>query len=206
LHGSELSSQVVRKKEPMDRVGNVVEVDGRLHVIEYSDLPDEVAERRNPDGSLAVWAGSIAVHVMNVAFLQRMADTADALPFHIAHKKVTSIDSDGRRIQPEKPNAIKFERFIFDLMPSADRAVVVEVDPVEHFAPLKNAPGEMEDTPQTVKAQLIALHSKWLARACAKVRTGVPVEISPQFALDAEQLEARIEPDTEIVEPTYFSR
>jgi UDP-N-acetylglucosamine/UDP-N-acetylgalactosamine diphosphorylase len=204
LARSELSSQVVRKKEPADRVGNVVEVDGHLHVIEYIDLPDEVAERRNPDGSLAVWAGSIAVHVMNVEFLRRMADTADALPFHVAHKKVAFVDADGRRIEPDEPNAIKFERFIFDLMPSADRAIVVEVDPAEHFAPLKNAPDEEEDTPQTVKAQMIALHSEWLSRAGAKVQTGVPVEISPLLALDAGQLAEKVEPGTAVTERTYF--
>ncbi len=69
LGDSELTTQVIAKRDPMDRVGNVVEVDGRSHVIEYSDLPDDVARRRNPDGSLAIWAGSIAVHVLDTAML-----------------------------------------------------------------------------------------------------------------------------------------
>ena len=160
LSGSEFSTQVVRKREPLERVGNVVQVDGRLRVIEYSDLPDEVAHRRKPDGSLEIWAGSIAVHAMEVAFLERMAESADALPFHLASKKVPYLDSSGRRIEPEKPNAIKFERFIFDLMPAAQRAILVEVDPAEHFAPLKNASGEKQDTPETVKARIVALHTR----------------------------------------------
>jgi len=204
LSGSEFSTQVVRKREPLERVGNVVEADGRLRVIEYSDLPDEVANRRNPDGSLAIWAGSIAVHAMETAFLERMTGSAEALPFHAAFKKVPYVDSAGSRVEPEKPNAVKFERFIFDLMPAAPRAILVEVDPAEHFAPLKNAPGSKEDTPEMVKARLVALHSSWLREAGAEVAEGVDVEIGPLWALDAAEVGRKLPPGTRITKPTYF--
>ena len=98
-----MSSQVIAKRDPLDKVGNVVAVDGRLMVIEYSDLPDDVARRRNADGSLAIWAGSIAVHVFDVAFLERMAAAAAGLPFHVAHKKVAYVDAAGRRVEPRSP-------------------------------------------------------------------------------------------------------
>ena len=204
LASSELSSQVVAKRTPQDRVGNVVCVDGRLRVIEYSDLPDAVANRRREDGSLEIWAGSIAVHAMDVAFLRRMTKTAGGLPFHVARKKVPHVDSAGHRVEPTAPNAIKFERFIFDLMPSAENALVVEVDTARHFAPLKNGPGEKSDTAHTVRAQMIDLHSKWLRRAGARVSERVPVEISPLYALDAEQLAEKVTPGTQVTEATYF--
>ena len=69
LSGSEMTSQVIAKQDALEKVGNVVSVDGGLQVIEYSDLPDDQADRRNADGSLAIWAGSIAVHIFDVAFL-----------------------------------------------------------------------------------------------------------------------------------------
>lgn len=205
LSGSEMTTQVVAKETPLDRVGNVVRVDGRLHVIEYSDLPNEVAERRKPDGSLEIWAGSIAVHALSLDFLARSADQAEVLPFHIARKKVPFVDATGKRIEPQKPNAIKYERFIFDLMPWAQNAVVVEVDPNEHFAPLKNAPGEAKDTPDWVRQQMIALYTCWLKLAGANVTPNVPVEISPLFALDAEEIREKIHPGTPITEPTYLA-
>jgi len=204
LAGSQLTSQVVGKQDPLEQVGNVVEVDGRLMVIEYSDLPDDLARRRNPDGSLTIWAGSIAVHVMDTALLERMAGAADALPFHIAQKKVAFINAAGERIEPRQPNAIKFERFIFDLLPAAENAIVVEVDPAEAFAPLKNAPGAEIDTPEWVRAQMAARHRRWLRQAGAEVAENVDVEISPLLALDAEQLAGKIEPGTRVTEPTYF--
>lgn len=204
LSSSELSTQVVRKHDPLEKVGNVVQLDGHLQVIEYIDLPDEAARKRGPDGSLAIWAGSIGVHAMDLAFLERMARSAQGLPFHYARKRVPYVDSSGRRIEPQSPNAIKFERFIFDLMPSADRAIVVEVDPVRHFAPLKNGPAEKKDTPQTVRAQMIALHAEWLQQAGAEVADGVAVEISPLFALDAEELARKVGPNTKVAEARYF--
>ncbi|MEN6407791.1 MAG: UDPGP type 1 family protein [Thermoguttaceae bacterium] len=204
LAESEFSTQVIAKRDPLERVGNVVEVDGRRLVIEYSDLPDECARRRNADGSLAIWAGSIAVHVMDVELLARLAQSADGLPFHIARKKATYTDATGRRVEPISPNAIKFERFIFDLMPDARNAVVVEVDPARAFAPLKNAPGVSQDTPEAVRRQMAALARDWLRQVGAEVDDRTVVEISPLFALDAEQLAAKVRRGTRIVEPTYF--
>ncbi|MHC4104965.1 MAG: UTP--glucose-1-phosphate uridylyltransferase, partial [Planctomycetota bacterium] len=52
LDNAEMSSRTVMKTGPFEKVGNFCLVDGRLTVIEYSDLPDELAERQNPDGSL----------------------------------------------------------------------------------------------------------------------------------------------------------
>ena len=220
---------MIAKRDPLERVGNVVKVDGRLMVIEYSDLPEEAARRRNADGSLSIWAGSIAVHAIDVGLLRRTASAGtgpffgqqsplagepsaenmdlspSGLPFHIARKKVAYIDSAGNRVEPAAPNAIKFERFIFDLMPQARGAIVVEVDPQSAFGPLKNASGAKEDTPESVRGQLSALHRGWLRQAGGEVDDNVPVEISPLYALDAEELRAKVRPGTSIEKPTYFA-
>ena len=152
---SELSSQVVAKRTLRDKVGNVVTIDGRLRIIEYSDLnplPDNILDRRAMDGSPIFWAGSAAIHIFDLAFLERMANSTNALPFHFASKIVDYFDpATGRQIKPNKPNAIKFERFIFDLLPSAERAIVFEIDWDRAFAPVKNGPGEAFDTRHTVQ-------------------------------------------------------
>ncbi len=204
LAQSEMTTLVIAKRHPLERVGNVIWVDGRLYVIEYSDLPDELADRRKPDGSLLLWAGSIAVHAIRVDFLARMAEQADQLPFHRARKKVPYLDSQGRLIHPDQPNAIKFERFLFDLLPYAEGAIVVEGDPKECFAPVKNASGAKEDTPESVQTQMSALYRQWLRSVGAEVAEGVMVEISPLFALDVEELREKIPAGTSIRQPTYL--
>lgn len=201
---SELSTQVVAKRTPLDRVGNVVSIDGRVQIIEYSDLPEDAARQLLPDGTLKLWAGSIAVHVFDVGLLERMSDSEHELPFHLARKKAPYIDASGRRIEPDVPNAIKFEQFIFDLLPFARHAIVVEADEAKSFAPVKNEPGASRDSPETVQAQMAALHAEWLRQAGVEVAPGVVVEISPRFALDAAELATKLPSGSRIAQSTYL--
>lgn len=205
LAESELTSQVVAKTDPLEKVGNVVSVDGQLRIIEYSDLPEQAARSQNPDGSLAIWAGSIAVHAFDVAFLQRMREQSDSLPFHRARKIVPFIDADGQRVEPETPNAIKFERFIFDLLPSSANALVVEVAESEAFAPLKNAIGAPKDTEETCRAAMVAQQTSWLLAAGVGVAGGVLVEINPLHAQDADEVAEKFTSGTTITTDTYFN-
>ncbi len=61
---AEMSFKVIERLSPDEKLGAVVTVDGRPQVIEYSDLPPELAGLREPDGRLSLWAGSIAIHVL----------------------------------------------------------------------------------------------------------------------------------------------
>jgi UDP-N-acetylglucosamine/UDP-N-acetylgalactosamine diphosphorylase len=204
LAGSELSTQVVAKQFPAEKVGNVVSIDGKLRIIEYSDLPHEAGERRAADGSLQLWAGNTGIHAFAVSFLQRMSRQQHGLPFHMARKAAAHLDEQGRTVEPDKPNAIKFERFIFDLLPAADRAIVVEVDAARVFAPVKNGPGADRDSPQTVQQQILALHRGWLEAAGARVQADAAVEISPLFALDQDEVKAKVTAGRQFSGRTYL--
>jgi UDP-N-acetylglucosamine/UDP-N-acetylgalactosamine diphosphorylase len=204
LAKSELTSMAVAKQTPQDRVGNFAMIDGHMQVIEYIDLPDDVAEKRDPDGGLVFWAGSIAVHLFSVAFLERALALKDVLPFHVARKKVPYVDGTGELVEPQEPNALKFERFIFDLLPHAANPLVVEYAEAEVFAPLKNAPGAERDTPEYVQRFMVAQHRRWLEAAGTRVAEGVPVEISPLWALDAEGVAARHDRPRVIEEAMYL--
>src|SRR5262249_57346223 len=98
------------------------------------------------------WAGTPAIHLCDVGFLERMTRDPERLPFHLARKKVPHIDEAGRPVEPAAENGLKFERFIFDVLPAAERWAVVETTRAEEFAPLKNAGGE--DSPATVEQAL----------------------------------------------------
>jgi len=206
LARSELSTQVIPKRTLRDKVGNVASIDGKLQIIEYSDLNplDDEIVGRTAGGNPVFWAGNTAVHVFETSFLERVAQSGTALPFHVARKSVPHVDAEGNKIEPSEPNAIKFERFIFDLLPEARQAIVVEVDEARTFAPVKNASGEPRDTPETVRAQMIALYRRWLIEAGCEVPEGVAVEISPLLAQNAQELAARISPGLVVTQPRYF--
>jgi UDP-N-acetylglucosamine/UDP-N-acetylgalactosamine diphosphorylase len=205
LAHSEASTLAIAKTDPLERVGNIVQLDGRTQIIEYSDLPAEVAGQRNADSSLCFWAGNTAVHAFAVEFLNRVSPDQLQLPFHIALKKVPYIDGQGCSVEPAEPNAFKFERFIFDLLPAAERAIVVETDARRTFAPVKNPPGAAKDSPDTCRAAMMALHREWLTAAGAKIDSNVPVEVSPLFALDEKELRTKVDSKTIAHRPTYFA-
>lgn len=202
LRRSSVSTKVVAKRSPEEKMGVAVEVDGRTQIIEYSDLPDEVARRTDTRGNLELWAGSTAMHVFSRAFLQELIDTGNELPFHLAHKKVPYLDENGRPVEPEEPNALKFERFIFDVLPRADCALVLEADRGREFNPVKNADGA--DSPKTSRAALVALHREWLLDASARIGEDVPVEISPLFAQNSDELRKKLKPGAVFDRATYL--
>ena len=210
LAASEMTTLVVRKPEPRAPLGNVVQIGGRVHVIEYSDLnvlDDALVLRTTEEGEPVFWAGNLAIHVIDVDFLERVSHLAEALPWHLAHKRVGYWDPRRRcPCQPERPNALKFERFIFDLLPQAQGAIVVEVEAAEFFAPVKNAPGAEKDTPELAQAAMVRLFRRWLEQAGVQVAPGVQVEISPCYAVDAQALVARDDLPRQITADCYLSR
>ncbi len=200
--GAEMSNLAVRKHEPAERVGVIAEIGGRTGVVEYTNLPDELAERRDARGDLELWAGNIATHLVEVAFAQRLTDGGLHLPFHKAVKKVPHVDDP----DPAEPNAVKFETFIFDALPQARASVTVEVPRETDFSPIKNAHGS--DSPESCRRDGNRLYAAWLEHAGVAVprdEAGEPaadLEIDPRLALDADELAARIGPEVRILGPT----
>src|SRR5688572_15891889 len=209
LSGSEMSSKTVPKAGPLEKVGNFVMGDGVLQVIEYSDLPEELARQTNADGSLRFNAGSIAIHALPRSFIERLNTGGQLrLPWHRAEKKVPYVDEKGDQIKPEKPNAVKLEQFVFDAIPLAKNAIVYTTDRGEEFSPVKNAQGD--DSPATSKRDQIRRAAEWLEHAGCDVprkhsEPDCVLEIASLFAVSAEQLKTRqLPPNLPSGCPAYF--
>ncbi|MBN2446957.1 MAG: UDPGP type 1 family protein [Phycisphaerae bacterium] len=195
---SEMSSKAVTKADDKERVGNFCIADGKLMVIEYSDLPDELAVARNADGTRRFDAGSIAIHVLSRAFVERLTSETATLhmPWHRAEKKVPTVNDQGNAIDPDKPNGVKLEMFVFDAIPLAENALVMYTRREEEFSPVKNATGV--DSAVTARRDLNRRAARWLASAGVEVPMGedgepaATIEISPAFALDAEDLRRQL--------------
>ena len=170
---AEVSSKVVAKRDAAERAGVFALVEGRHGIIEYSDLPIELAQATDQTGRLRLWAGNPAIHLFDAAFLERMTSDPEGLPLHVARKKVPHIGDPS----PAEPNALKFERFIFDVLPKAERWLLLETERAEEFAPVKNAEGE--DSPATARAAMLAKSARLIEAAGA---TG-EAEVGPLFDL-----------------------
>ncbi|MCE9619377.1 MAG: UTP--glucose-1-phosphate uridylyltransferase [Planctomycetes bacterium] len=198
----EMSSKCIPKRNAAEKVGVLcltpTPAGNRTTVIEYSDLPSAMAHQRDEKGELAFGAANIAVHVISVEFAQRLAASSDIkLPWHRAHKKVPSFDAaTGARILPDKPNAFKFECFIFDALPLARNSVTLQTSRMEEFAPIKNAEGE--DSPASSHRIQSDRNGAWLEAVGVTIpkRTDgsvdAKIEIGPLAALEAADLRNRI--------------
>ncbi len=190
--GSEMSSKMVPKAYPEEKVGHFCAQQGKLVVVEYSDLPVAMQRETEADGALRYLAGNIAIHVLGREFVRRMASGGDgmALPFHRADKKIPTIDANGAPVKPDKANGVKFEMFVFDALPFARNPLVVETRRADDFSPVKNAEGV--DSPQTCRDDQLRQHARWLTANGASLpvdATGLPsfpVEISPLFGYDED--------------------
>jgi UDP-N-acetylglucosamine/UDP-N-acetylgalactosamine diphosphorylase len=203
---SQATTLGVAKSDPMERVGNIVQIEGHIQIIEYSDLPEEIARQRQPDGSLKIGVGNIAVHLFDLPFLQSSWLGESSLPFHCALKKVPFVDELGTKVSPENPNAVKYERFIFDLLPVAATSLVVEVEAAECFAPVKNADGLASDTPDHCRRRICALHRRWLEQAGIRVADGIQTEISPCLALESRHLPSWLLSLPQLNHDTFLTR
>lgn len=189
--GAEVTTKVVAKLNAAEKVGLLADLDGRTEVIEYSDFPAELAGETLADGSLRFWAGNTAIHVFSQSFLRQLVDGAVSLPWHRAVKKVSYWNGE-QVVAPASENAIKFERFIFDALPAAQLALVVETDRDEEFTPLKNASGDF--SAEHVQRSLTARARAWLTRGGVPLPEGMrektPIEIDARLGLTAADVSA----------------
>ncbi|MDD5727342.1 MAG: hypothetical protein PHV59_02150, partial [Victivallales bacterium] len=164
---------------------------GKLMIIEYSDLPEELAEAENPDGSLQFIAGSPAIHIISRQFVTDLTREGHLkLPWHRADKKIPYINAAGETVTPETPNGVKLESFIFDALRLAGKTMVLEAAREEQFAPAKNKTGV--DSVESCREMLIERDARRLEHAGVKVprtadgKSALKIEISPLAIIDDE--------------------
>lgn len=202
----QMSSKMTPKAYPEEKVGVFCNVNGKTEVIEYSDLPMELQRQRLDDGGLRFIAGSIAIHIISTAFVEKLGtDPSFSLPYHRAEKKVPHVDlATGNLVSPQTSNGVKLEKFIFDALAMCDSvagrgSIVYETDRVEEFAPIKNATGV--DSPETSRELQTQRAARWIEKAGGRVPRGTDgkpqcvLEIKATTALEAEDLKGKPLPD-----------
>jgi UDP-N-acetylglucosamine/UDP-N-acetylgalactosamine diphosphorylase len=182
VDGAQMSSKVVDKRGPGEKVGVLGSIDGVVGCIEYSDLSPELREARDTAGRLRFRAGNIAMHCIDVALVERLTKGRLELPWHLARKRMQAFDpARGTEVEVD---GVKFETFVFDALGAAERTLTLEVDRAVEFSPVKNREGD--DSPASCRADLVALHRAWLAEV-GREPNGM-CEIDPLAAESADEL------------------
>nr|CAB3267418.1 UDP-N-acetylhexosamine pyrophosphorylase [Phallusia mammillata] len=208
---ADCGAKVVEKSAPHEAVGVVCKVDGVYQVVEYSEVSEDTACKKDKSGRLVFNAGNICNHYFTTDFLKKVCGSAEDLPHHVAKKKIPHVNENGAIIKPDKVNGIKMEKFVFDVFKYSKKFVVFDVPREDEFSPLKNAEGAASSSPTQARWALTSLHHRRIVAAggrvedssgcivdpqdCADKSKEYPIscEISPLLSYDGEGLAALVE-------------
>lgn len=143
----QIASKSVVKANPHERVGVFCKCNGCPKVIEYTELPEKMAEERDSNGELKYGESHIMCNLFTIDAIEKVSK--ETLMYHSAFKKNSYINENGREIIPEEPNSYKFEAFIFDSFEFFDDIAILRGKREDDFAPVKNKEGV--DSPKTAK-------------------------------------------------------
>ena len=142
-----IGTRTVSKKNPEEKVGVFCKENNKIRVIEYTELPKEMAMAKDEDGDLVYGESHIMCNLFNIEAVKKCS--LENLEYHVALKKASFLDENGNLVIPDKPNAYKFEKFIFDNFKLFDDITILRGKREEDFAPVKNKTGE--DSPETAR-------------------------------------------------------
>ena len=146
----------IAKASPEERVGVICRKNGRVGVVEYTEISNQMANLRDKNGNLVYGDAYALFNLFSIEGLDMISNVP--LPYHVAVKKADYIDANGNFIKASKPNAKKFEQFIFDIFELFSEVCVLRVRREDEFAPIKNATGE--DSPETA----LELYRKYMSK------------------------------------------
>ena len=143
----QIASKSIVKANPHERVGVFAKMNGHPKVIEYSEMPEKMAEEVDNDGELKYGEAHIMCNLYTIEAIEKISK--ETLIYHSAFKKNTYIDEKGKEVIPQEPNSYKFESFIFDAFELFDDIAILRGQREDDFAPVKNREGV--DSPKTAK-------------------------------------------------------
>jgi UDP-N-acetylglucosamine/UDP-N-acetylgalactosamine diphosphorylase len=179
VRSSQMSTMVVEKEDPEERVGVLARVGDELRVIEYSEISADLAATRTPEGPLLLRAANTGMHAFTLDFLEQMGGD-DVLPLHTAFKPVLHGDTE--------VEGVKMERFVFDALHRASRALVYQAPRADVFSAVKSAEGT--DTPAAAREAMMAFYRRKVEEVGGSIPQEEGVELSPRLLSDRAALRA----------------
>lgn len=175
---------------------------GRYDIVEYSELPPELAGRQDFDGNLKFNLGNILVYICRTDLLLRLCSSEEGgnSLYHKAFKKIEHCHPETwEDVKPTAENGWKFELFLHNFLPQVDqgRLGVLLVDRATEFAPVKEKNGPekttfgydadpLPDTPAWARRMIMAEATEWLQGAETsglKIEAGARGSIEVSFLL-----------------------
>lgn len=129
--------KAVVKNDPNQKSGVFCIENNKVNVLEYTEISPELASKIDENGKLFLPNAHINCNMFNIKTIRKIINID--IPYHIAKKKAKYIDEEGKIIVPDKPNAYKYEKFIFDYFPYIEKVGIFTVKRELEYEPVKNS-------------------------------------------------------------------
>ena len=165
----EVTAKAVQRISAEEKMGVLADIDGRLHILEYSELPANAPSFPYLNTGLFCFS---------IPWVQHLYDTLKVtLPWHLARKTMGT-------------TAIwKYEKFLFDLLALSKRTGALIYPREESYAPLKNATGDK--SLETVSQALLHFDRKVFEGLSGKKLDVGTFELDPVFYYPDEALKKK---------------
>ena len=104
-----IASKCVVKRTPKESGGVFAKADGKPSIIEYVEIPENIANDKAENGEYLYADINIVNHLFNISAIDKLSNKD--LPYHTAVKNCKHLDLNGNVIEEK---IYKFEKFIFD--------------------------------------------------------------------------------------------
>ena len=128
---ADVTLKAVERIDAEEKVGVLLQKNGKAAVIEYSEIPKHEREATNSEQKMKHPLANISLFCFSMDFIQEISQ--EKMPLHLAKKEVKSIEG--------KKSAFKFETFIFDILEKSIKTRALIYPRELCFAPLKEKEG-----------------------------------------------------------------
>ena len=191
--------KAVQRKDPLESVGMIVDIEGKVSVAEYSDLSMMQRTATTPLGELLFPLANTGIMCFSLDFVQRALQLSDRMPWHLAHKTASIWSAS---LSYHKEPIVKFETFIFDVFALARRISVISANREECYSPLKNKEGDKGIA--AVQKDLLAIYKRMYTALSGLPAPERDFELGPAFAYPTaimqKQWKGKALPDSEYID------
>jgi len=142
-----IATRTIIKNDPYEKVGVLCKKNGKVNVIEYTEIPEDMRLAVDESGEMVFGESHIMCNLYNIEAIEKAS--SKELKYHIAEKRTKYLNEEGKLVIPNEENCYKFEKFIFDSFCLFDEIAILRGKREEDFAPIKNKNGA--DSPETAK-------------------------------------------------------
>ena len=93
----EIATKSILKNSPEEKVGAICKQAGKIKVVEYSEMSEEMKNEKNNDGELKYGESHVMCNLFSIKALKKLSKKS--LPYHIAFKKSDYLDNEGKTVK-----------------------------------------------------------------------------------------------------------